>query len=324
MRKNELKASNEVIVTDTVIAKLPRNNSSDVCQTVNGKQQPSIDPNPNSVSVMKKGKSWFICPLTKYHIAHIAQDLIEDHEKEKELHHFQKLFSYDSNEILLSSFGAYIMKVFPHLGTVYISTHNISFRSSLAGSRTKCIVPLGKVSKLEKSNGMFNFGLKIHTSDQQEILFEFHSTDSLQKCYEMLQTLTINAIETPIAKFTIDSLTDLPHHETHLKPPVECESNQFTNDCTALTIPAPMRIVCITIGTRGDVQPYIALCLGFMKDHHHCILATHLEFKGWIESFGIEFREIKGNPAELMQLCVDYGMFTPRFIYNATTSVSFI
>lgn len=62
----------------------------------------------------------------------------------------------------------------------------------------------------------------------------------------------------------------------------------------------PLHFTCITIGTRGDVQPYIALCKGLMADGHKCRIATHDEFKDWIEEHDIEFRSIGGDPSELM------------------------
>lgn len=61
-----------------------------------------------------------------------------------------------------------------------------------------------------------------------------------------------------------------------------------------------LHFTCITIGTRGDVQPYIALCKGLMKDGHRCRIATHDEFKDWIEEHDIEFRTVGGDPGELM------------------------
>lgn len=61
-----------------------------------------------------------------------------------------------------------------------------------------------------------------------------------------------------------------------------------------------LHFTCITIGTRGDVQPYIALCKGLMKEGHRCRIATHDEFQGWIEEHGIEFRTVGGDPGELM------------------------
>lgn len=62
----------------------------------------------------------------------------------------------------------------------------------------------------------------------------------------------------------------------------------------------PLHFTCITIGTRGDVQPYIALCKGLQKEGHRCRIATHDEFKDWIEQHGIEFRTVGGDPSELM------------------------
>jgi sterol 3beta-glucosyltransferase len=58
-----------------------------------------------------------------------------------------------------------------------------------------------------------------------------------------------------------------------------------------------------------------------MLDGHTCRIATHLEYQEWIENFGIEFCEIKGNPAELMQLCVDNGLFTVSFIREGISKV---
>ena len=43
----------------------------------------------------------------------------------------------------------------------------------------------------------------------------------------------------------------------------------------------------LTIGSRGDVQPYIALAKGLMADGHRVKIATHGEFQVWIESVSI-------------------------------------
>lgn len=104
-------------------------------------------------------------------------------------------------------------------------------------------------------------------------------------------------------------LDDIVHVDKHTSDPTGGESKRQP--------PRKMHITCITIGTRGDVQPYIALIKGLMKDGHTCRLATHEEYREWIEGFGIEFKPVKGDPAELMQLCVDYGMFTVGFIREA-------
>lgn len=62
-----------------------------------------------------------------------------------------------------------------------------------------------------------------------------------------------------------------------------------------------LRFTCLTIGSRGDVQPYIALCKGLMAEGHKCKIASHAEYRQWVEGHGIEFEEIGGDPAKLME-----------------------
>ncbi len=50
-----------------------------------------------------------------------------------------------------------------------------------------------------------------------------------------------------------------------------------------------MRIIIPTIGTRGDVQPYIALAIGLKRAGHSVILATHPCMRNLVESYNIEF-----------------------------------
>lgn len=56
-----------------------------------------------------------------------------------------------------------------------------------------------------------------------------------------------------------------------------------------------MRIVIVTIGTRGDVQPYLALALGLKAAGHHVTLCTHDIFKDFVEGFGIPFAPLAGD-----------------------------
>ena len=85
-----------------------------------------------------------------------------------------------------------------------------------------------------------------------------------------------------------------------------------------------LRIVCLTIGSRGDVQPYIALCKGLIKEGHRPKIATHAEFEPWVRKHGIDFASVEGDPAELMRICVDNGMFTPSFLLEANSKVSLL
>ena len=53
-----------------------------------------------------------------------------------------------------------------------------------------------------------------------------------------------------------------------------------------------MKTIIPTIGTRGDVQPYIALALGLQKAGHMVALATHPCMRGLVESYGVPFAPI--------------------------------
>ncbi|KAF8073827.1 glycosyltransferase family 1 protein, partial [Lyophyllum atratum] len=75
----------------------------------------------------------------------------------------------------------------------------------------------------------------------------------------------------------------------------------------------PMHFICLTIGSRGDVQPYIALGLGLKKEGHRVTIVTHEEYKDWIESFDIGHRTAGGDPGALMKLSVENKMFSPEF-----------
>jgi sterol 3beta-glucosyltransferase len=85
----------------------------------------------------------------------------------------------------------------------------------------------------------------------------------------------------------------------------------------------PSVITCLTIGSRGDVQPYIALCKQLQKNGaHRCRIATHEEYRHWIEHHGIEFKSIGGNPQDLMTLCIENNFLSISFIKNGSKFVS--
>jgi sterol 3beta-glucosyltransferase len=81
----------------------------------------------------------------------------------------------------------------------------------------------------------------------------------------------------------------------------------------------PMKVHCLTIGSRGDVQPYVALCKRLQRDHHQCTIVSHPEYREWVENNGIAFREVGGDPGELMKLSVDNNkmLFSPQFYREA-------
>lgn len=79
------------------------------------------------------------------------------------------------------------------------------------------------------------------------------------------------------------------------------------------TAPPILNIVLQVVGSRGDVQPFLALAKGLQKVGHRIRLATHPVFRDLVESHGIEFFSIGGDPAELMAYMVKNPGLVPRF-----------
>ena len=52
------------------------------------------------------------------------------------------------------------------------------------------------------------------------------------------------------------------------------------------------KIAMFTMGTRGDVQPYIFLCKELMRRDYEVTLGSHPCWKGLIEEAGIQFEPI--------------------------------
>lgn len=61
-----------------------------------------------------------------------------------------------------------------------------------------------------------------------------------------------------------------------------------------------MNIGIFTYGTRGDVQPYIALALRLQDKGHEIILAAPENFRDLVEGFGLTFHPLYGNAEEGM------------------------
>jgi sterol 3beta-glucosyltransferase len=61
-----------------------------------------------------------------------------------------------------------------------------------------------------------------------------------------------------------------------------------------------MHLVIVTSGSRGDVQPYLALAMRAAAAGHRVTLATHELFRPWVESNGIGFRALHGDPVQML------------------------
>ncbi|KAG5931259.1 hypothetical protein E4U60_006317 [Claviceps pazoutovae] len=73
-----------------------------------------------------------------------------------------------------------------------------------------------------------------------------------------------------------------------------------------------LNVVIQIVGSRGDVQPFLALGKVLKETYGHTIrIATHATFKSFVEENGLEFFNIGGDPAELMAFMVKHPGLMP-------------
>lgn len=65
-----------------------------------------------------------------------------------------------------------------------------------------------------------------------------------------------------------------------------------------------MNIVIQVVGSRGDVQPFVALGQALQKYGHRVRIATHNTFERFVQESNLEFYPIGGDPKELMAYMV--------------------
>ncbi|RPA96557.1 UDP-Glycosyltransferase/glycogen phosphorylase [Choiromyces venosus 120613-1] len=88
-------------------------------------------------------------------------------------------------------------------------------------------------------------------------------------------------------------------------PTPEHENQKASSSSASPPTPPKLNIVVMIIGSRGDVQPFVAISK-ILKDKygHRVRLATHPAFRDFITGEGVEFFSVGGDPAELMAFMV--------------------
>ncbi|KAI9486331.1 MAG: UDP-Glycosyltransferase/glycogen phosphorylase [Benjaminiella poitrasii] len=242
---------------------------------------------------------------------------------------FKKYFVLPESEKLLAVYRCSLMKTLPCYGKLYISSNYISFNSKGFATKAKMIIPFQDVIRIQKlrNRGYIFHSLSILTQTKKEIYLEFSSITRRNSCFAKLFLQHKRALEPQIepdkaeqkikdweAKLMEDELKENVNRVIPEDASLPVLSRIPTKAIIYKKPEKSLHFTCITIGTRGDVQPYIALCKGLMKEGHQCRIATHDEFKDWIEEHGIEFRTVGGDPGELMRICVENNFFSVNFV----------
>ncbi|KAL1967591.1 hypothetical protein VTN77DRAFT_3106 [Rasamsonia byssochlamydoides] len=248
---------------------------------------------------------------------------------------FRAHFALPSTEKLQATYYGYLHRVLPLYGKIYIGNTKFCFRSLLPGTRTKMILPIKDIENVEKEKG-FRFGyqgLVLIIRGHEELFFEFNTSDSRDDCavtlHQTLESVRFLVESSMLAQQENDEAAAAKAEHQLLQEARQDalgeesqEVHPIFDDPRASIInfkPAEsLRITCLTIGSRGDVQPYIALCKGLLAEGHRPKIATHAEFGPWVRKHGIDFAPVEGDPAELMRICVENGMFTYSFLKEAS------
>ncbi len=88
-------------------------------------------------------------------------------------------------------------------------------------------------------------------------------------------------------------------------------------------LPPALNIVIQVVGSRGDIQPFIAIGRALQQEWKHRVrIATHPAFEDFVEEHGLEFFSIGGDPAKLMAFMVKHPGLVPGFDAVAKGEIS--
>lgn len=93
----------------------------------------------------------------------------------------------------------------------------------------------------------------------------------------------------------------------------EQAASRYTGPKKEEAFPLRLNIVIQIVGSRGDIQPFIALGKSLKQYSHHVRLATHLTFRISVKESGLEYFDNGGHPAEMTTYMVKNTELLPEF-----------
>lgn len=259
-----------------------------------------------------------------------------EEERRASIRRFQGYFSFPDTEELIATHHCYILKGHPIYGKLYISHNFVCFRSLFPGTNTNMVLPSPMIESVSKESG-FRFGysgMVIVIRSSEEVFFEFRQDSVRSKAVEQISKILDVALKRKPS--LVPAVSEYEKRLRHARLLTYCDymenatfsdlelhnmgvvETTFDASTPAAKPARPLKFTVLTIGSRGDVQPYISLALGLMKEGHSVKIASHAEFRDWVEGYGIEYAEIAGDPAELMKIMAEHGMFSVSFIRAAS------
>ena len=252
---------------------------------------------------------------------------------------FRNHFKFEENEQLISTYYGHLTKNIPVYGKFYLSSTNVCFRSLIPGSNTTMILPIANIDTCykQKSFRFSYFGLVIVIRGHEELFLEFYTGDARNDMETLLLKMIADIADATTSTSAVTKNDAIVSTDAFIENNTNTAKLKFFEDkisAGGFNVPLlfdqnpnvtvnikPNRnynIGLITIGSRGDVQPYIALGQGLIKEGHTVTIITHAEFKDFVEENGIKFKSIAGNPAELMALMVEHESMSIGMLREAS------
>ena len=75
-----------------------------------------------------------------------------------------------------------------------------------------------------------------------------------------------------------------------------------------------MNILILTYGSRGDVQPYVALGKGLKQAGHQVTLGTSVRFQNFVEDHGLEYAYMNDDLLSIIDTDAEAFVFSVGFL----------
>ncbi|ETO69701.1 hypothetical protein F444_13752 [Phytophthora nicotianae P1976] len=102
------------------------------------------------------------------------------------------------------------------------------------------------------------------------------------------------------------TLADCRLEVNNSRKPV-AEQTNVKDSQASIVCPSAMQICIMIVGTRGDMQPFLAIAKRLQQDGHRVRLATHKIYREFVTSHDVEFYPLGGDPKELAAYMVKTG-----------------
>eukprot|EP00029_Vermamoeba_vermiformis_P002685 TRINITY_DN1305_c0_g1_i1.p2 TRINITY_DN1305_c0_g1~~TRINITY_DN1305_c0_g1_i1.p2 ORF type:complete len:1388 (+),score=391.80 TRINITY_DN1305_c0_g1_i1:4484-8647(+) len=215
---------------------------------------------------------------------------------------FHKRFQLPESEVLIESYSCSLVRMISHSGRMYVSQNYVCFYSNIFGVKNIVVIPFRDVIQIKKQNSLFLFpnSILIKTKDESfffnTFLYRHNAFTLLKKCLHLAEQKRGSSS---------------PKLSDYAKVIQEDSIDEM------MSTDQNLRFTFMIVGSRGDVQPVIALALRLETYGHKCKIATHEAHRKFVEENGLAFYPLAGDPKDLMALCVKNDMFSISFFKEA-------